>query len=100
MSRRRRKVTAARIRRGVQVVFLLLFFGLLLLARPVSPIGHDAWFKLFFLFDPLILIATWLSAHAVPLLSLLSRADVLIVRPPQDPAVPEGADVQIMRLDF
>ena len=72
MSRRRRKVTAARIRRGVQVVFLLLFFGLLLLARPFSPIGHDAWFKLFFLFDPLILIATWLAAHAVPLLSLLS----------------------------
>ncbi|MGI9421748.1 MAG: molybdopterin molybdotransferase MoeA [Hyphomicrobiaceae bacterium] len=34
------------------------------------------------------------------LLSPLSRADVLIVRPPGDPAISEGATVQIMHLDF
>jgi len=72
MSRRRRIVTGARVRRLVQVVFLLAFFGLVLLARPVSPAEPHPWFKLAFLLDPLILIFTWVAAHTVPLVLLLS----------------------------
>lgn len=72
MSGRRFILRATRIRRGVQIVFLLLFLGLVLLARPAPGIEPGTSWKLFFLFDPLILIATWLAAHAVPTAALLS----------------------------
>jgi MauM/NapG family ferredoxin protein len=68
----RRKLIGARVRRAVQLFFLVLFFALLLLARPRPDADPSPLVKSFFLFDPLILVATWLAAHAVPLAALLS----------------------------
>lgn len=53
-------------RRATQVVFLLLFFGLLLAARSMPGEEPCAWWSAFFLTDPLVLMATWLAAHARP----------------------------------
>jgi polyferredoxin len=49
----------------VQLFFLLAFFGVVVLARsqPNTEVNHLV--EIFFHFDPLILIATLLSAHAV-----------------------------------
>jgi polyferredoxin len=66
------------LRRGVQIVFLLLFFVLLILAGGVLREGHGSWLKLFFLFDPLLLLCTLLAAGAVPKLLLLSLATVAL----------------------
>ncbi|MGA2068201.1 MAG: 4Fe-4S binding protein [Thermoguttaceae bacterium] len=65
---RRRKVSGTLLaRRTVQVVCLLAFLGLLLAAQ-VRPDGTTpAVWKTFFLVDPLVLAATWLAAHAMPL---------------------------------
>ncbi len=60
-----------RIRRAVQVGFLLLFLLLLLAVRPEPGWRPGAGAKLFFLFDPLLLFATFLAAHTVPI-ALLS----------------------------
>jgi len=87
MSRRGRIWTGPRIRRAVQLVFLALFLALVVVARPgatgeasplVQPLERlvglapTTVVASFFLFDPLILVATWLAAHAVPLAALLS----------------------------
>jgi polyferredoxin len=49
-----------------------LFFGLVLAAR-YRESGQPNWvLDLFFYIDPLILIATWLSAHSVPFLAFLA----------------------------
>ncbi len=61
----RRPFRARQIRRGVQIVFLLVFFGLVLLTRFPSGGKAAAGLAWFFHFDPLILLATGLSAHAV-----------------------------------
>jgi len=66
------------LRRGVQIVFLLLFFVLLILAGGVLREGQSSWLKLFFLFDPLLLLCTLLAAGAVPKLLLLSLATVAL----------------------
>jgi len=65
MSRGRSILSATRIRRCVQILFLLLFFGLLLFAGPRLGTDPGPLVKSFFLVDPLILIATALAAHAV-----------------------------------
>ena len=49
----------------MQIVFLLAFFGLVLLTRFASGGKAAAGLEWFFHFDPLILMATGLSAHAV-----------------------------------
>lgn len=54
---------------GAQV---LLFFGLVLLLQTNPQWSSIPWLNAWFLIDPLILIATWLAAHAVPLLALWS----------------------------
>jgi MauM/NapG family ferredoxin protein len=77
MSARRRTSWAARTRRAVQGVFLLLFVGLLLAARPQSG-EPDWWLGAFFLFDPLILLATALATHTVPAALLLALATVAV----------------------
>lgn len=64
MTRRSRPWTAVRTRRLVQVSFLLVFGGLVLAARPRAEGETSQLVEIFFLFDPLILVATWLSAHA------------------------------------
>lgn len=77
--------TVAWIRRGVQIVFLLVFFALLLMARPQlgespSPVAQASFplVKLFFWFDPLILLATWLAAHAIPAAALLALVVIAV----------------------
>jgi len=79
MRARWRIVNGAMIRRGVQAAALLLFVGLVVVARPA---GLDAapspWLQSFFLIDPLILAFTWLSAHAVPALLVLALITVSV----------------------
>ncbi|HUT93193.1 MAG TPA: 4Fe-4S binding protein [Thermoguttaceae bacterium] len=69
---RRRVVNGPRVRRAVQLVFLVLFFALLVLARPRPGVDPSPLLHAFFHFDPLILVSTWLAAHAVPAAALLS----------------------------
>lgn len=78
MSRRGRLLSRVGLRRWVQVAFLLLFFGLLLIARPVPSQAPNPYLKLFFWLDPLILAATWLAAHAVTPAALLALGTVLV----------------------
>jgi len=67
-----------RTRRLVQVAFLVLFVGLVLAARP-QPGGETSHLvEIFFHFDPLILIATWLSAHALYAGALLALATIVL----------------------
>jgi polyferredoxin len=78
MSSSGRLWSATRTRRTVQVASLLLFAGLLLWVRP-RPAWEPGWpSKLFFLIDPLLLLATWLAAHAVPVALLASLAVVAV----------------------
>jgi len=78
MTRKRRLWTAARTRRLFQIAFLVLFAGLVLAARP-QPGGETSHLvEIFFHFDPLILIATWLSAHALYAGALLALATILL----------------------
>lgn len=65
MSRRRGVFRATRVRRAVQIVVLLLFFGLVILARPGGSEGPNHLVELFFHLDPLILLSTWLTTHAL-----------------------------------
>ncbi len=78
MTRTVRLWTATRTRRVVQVAFLLLFGGLVLAARPPAEGEANPVVEAFFHFDPLILIATWLSAHAVCAGALLALATIAL----------------------
>jgi len=73
MSRGGDWLTAARLRRVVQLVFLVLFVALVLYARP-RPGDASPWLKAFFLVDPLVLLSTMLSARAVVYAALGSLA--------------------------
>jgi MauM/NapG family ferredoxin protein len=57
---------------------LALFLGLFLLARPVPSKDPPEWLKLYFWLDPLLLVVTFLSAHAVTALALLSLVTVVV----------------------
>jgi len=78
MSKRRALRWTTLIRRLTQIVFLLLFLGLLLWTRPTPGSDPSPLVKSFFLFDPLILVVTWLAAHAVPAALLLSLATIAV----------------------
>jgi MauM/NapG family ferredoxin protein len=78
MTRQRPRWTAARSRRLVQLAFLLLFLGLVLAARPQPGGETSSLVGLFFQFDPLILIATWLSAHSLYAGALLALVTVAL----------------------
>jgi polyferredoxin len=82
MVRRKKKKTPTSwivwLRRGVQAIFLLLFFVLFLQTTyyPIDRVGGPVTF--FFELDPLVLIVTWLAAEVVPKALLLSLV-VLVV---------------------
>ena len=78
MKKRRRVARGIRLRRAVQIVVLLAFFGLVALARPQPGVAPSGWIQAFFLIDPLILLATWLAAHAVPLAALWALVMVAV----------------------
>jgi polyferredoxin/formate hydrogenlyase subunit 6/NADH:ubiquinone oxidoreductase subunit I len=78
MTRRRRLWTAARTRRIAQIAFLLLFAGLVVAARPRPDGEVNHLVELFFHLDPLILIATWLSAHAVEAGALVAVVTIAV----------------------
>ena len=63
MSKRGRASATTHARRVTQALFLLLFLGLLVAASLRTGEAARPLLKLFFLFDPLLLLATWLSAH-------------------------------------
>jgi MauM/NapG family ferredoxin protein len=89
-----RLLTAARVRRVVQLLLLIAFFALVLAARfqaveggisqdgkPVNVPELQApapLLKLFFIFDPLITSATALAAHSVPKIALWSLATIAV----------------------
>lgn len=70
MSRGRRFRLGSLARRGVQIAFLVLFVALVGAAYHHPNLAPSAWHKFFFLIDPLVLLATWLAAHAVPTVAL------------------------------
>lgn len=76
MSQRRSVWTWSR--QAVQIGCLLLFFGLFFHARLHADSELSPWAKLFFWIDPLVLIATWLAAHAVPLVATAALATVAV----------------------
>jgi polyferredoxin len=78
MSRWRAVGRATLLRRSVQLALLLLFFILVSAARYHAEGAPGAWLKLFFLIDPLILLATWLTTHSVLLAGLWALATVAL----------------------
>lgn len=78
MKRRRASSASARLRRGVQLAFLLLFLGLLVLMRPRPGGAPSEWLGLFFYLDPLALLLTAVAAHSVPLVLLAALVIVAI----------------------
>lgn len=66
------------LRRVVQIVFLVLFLALLLATRPIPGQLPPWWLKLYFYFDPLILVLTAIAARAIVLLGLLAVVTVLL----------------------
>lgn len=65
-------------RRTVQMVVLVTFFGLLLLARRQGTAGPGLWLQGFFLLDPLVLAMTWLGGRAIPVALLVSLGTVVV----------------------
>ncbi len=78
MTRRAGRSRLARLRRAVQVSVLLLFFALLLAARPVPGRDPPGLLHVFFHLDPLIGLTTALSAHAIETGALLALLTVLV----------------------
>lgn len=75
---RRRFLTAVNLRRTVQLLFLAAFLLVIAVTRLVPGAEPSPLFKAWFWFDPLILIATWLSAHAVPAAALLALVTIAV----------------------
>ncbi|MGO8746903.1 MAG: 4Fe-4S binding protein [Thermoguttaceae bacterium] len=78
----RRIAKGALARRIVQTAVLVLFFGLVLWTRRRADVSPSPWLQVFFLIDPLLLLLTWLSAHAAPvalLASLITLAVTLVL---------------------
>jgi polyferredoxin len=65
-------------RRLVQLACLLLFFALAIVTCFHAGSAPGAWLKLFFLIDPLILLATWLTTHTLVAAGLWSLATLAV----------------------
>jgi len=75
----KRRITVRRwLRRMVQVAFLALFLGLVLATRPVPGQLPSEWLKVFFFFDPLILVLTGIAAWGIPTLAFLGVITLII----------------------
>jgi len=68
----RKSGTRTQFRRATQLAFLVLFFVLVFAARPEPGREPPLFLKGFFLLDPLLLAVTFVAAHAVPLILLVS----------------------------
>jgi len=77
MSRGRSFFRGARLRRVVQIAALRVFFGLVLAARPQAGPEPGHGLHVFFHLDPLIYLATWLSAHAALTAGMIGALAVL-----------------------
>jgi polyferredoxin len=78
VNRKKRARRIIWVRRGVQTFFLLLFVVLVLTTRTVGEDLHGGGMRYFFYFDPLVTLATFLSAHAVPILTLLAAVTIAV----------------------
>lgn len=70
--------SAARVRRLTQLGFLLLFVLVFLATRPIPGQDPPGWGKVFFWFDPLLLIFTFVAAHAVTVAALLAMVTIVL----------------------
>ena len=61
-----------------EAALVLLFFWLVLLVHVNPAWNRVPWLDAWFLVDPLILVATWLAAHQVPLAALLSLVVIAV----------------------
>lgn len=78
MSGASRMPRGPRLRGAVQAASLILFLWLLFTARQKPGADLPSFSGLFFWIDPLILVATFLAAHAVPVLLLSAIATILV----------------------
>lgn len=78
MSRRWNLLSGVAARHVVQIAFLLLFVALFAATRPRPPDDPSPWLKFFFLIDPLLLLATWLTTHTVLAASLFALIVVAV----------------------
>lgn len=78
MSRHKPSSGAARWRRRIQLLSLVAFFALVLLARPTPGQDPSPLLNLFFYLDPLILLSTALAAHTVQVAALLALITVAV----------------------
>ncbi|RPJ46319.1 MAG: 4Fe-4S dicluster domain-containing protein [Candidatus Latescibacterota bacterium] len=78
MTARKRALLLVWTRRVAQGAFLLLFLALLLAARAPADGTPGRLLGIFFDIDPLIFLATWISARSLEGLSLLALATVLL----------------------
>ncbi|HUN80620.1 MAG TPA: 4Fe-4S binding protein [Phycisphaerae bacterium] len=79
--RRTRQRQLTRLRRAVQLAFLLAFFAVLLAARPTPGKPPPTWLGFFVYIDPLILLVTLVASHALVvglLLALVTSAITLV----------------------
>ncbi len=66
------------LRRLVQIALLTLFVGLVLAGRLTGDDQPSPWLKFYFLIDPLVLLATWLTTHTWVSLTLWSLVTVAV----------------------
>jgi MauM/NapG family ferredoxin protein len=76
--RRRSILSAARVRRLVQLLVLLAFFGLVLATRMHADAEPSPLLKSFFLIDPLVFLATSLAARTLLTAALASLAVIVL----------------------
>lgn len=64
--------SAVNLRRTIQLLFLAVFFLGVIWTQPDPGVEPSPWLKSWFLIDPLIMVTTWLAAHALPTAALLA----------------------------
>jgi MauM/NapG family ferredoxin protein len=75
---KRPRWSAGTLRRVVQICSLVLFVALFLAARPIPAQDPPGWLKVYFWLDPLLLVVTFLAAHAVAVMALLAVVTIVV----------------------